>query len=54
MAKSDIEEAAEANCIAARTLRRAKEELKITAKKDGPGGGWTWRLPNTASHWNDV
>jgi hypothetical protein len=43
--KTAIEEAAEANSIAERTLSRAKAELKIIARKDGPDGGWTWRLP---------
>ena len=35
----------EANSIAERTLSRAKADLKIIARKDGPDGGWTWRLP---------
>ncbi len=48
--KTDIEEAAEANCIASRTLRRAKDQLGITANKDGPNGKWRWHLPDkTAS-----
>jgi hypothetical protein len=43
--KRDIEEAAEANCVSERTLHRAKNELGIIAKRDAPGGGWTWRMP---------
>ena len=44
---AEIEEAAEANKIADRTLRRAKDELGIIAKKDGPNGEWRWHLPAT-------
>jgi putative DNA primase/helicase len=53
--KTDIEEAAEANGNAERTLFRAKAELKIVAKKDGANGAWTWRLPSesTQKHWSD-
>jgi putative DNA primase/helicase len=42
---ADIEDAAEANGIAKRTLYRAKAELKIRAVKDGPvkDGQRTWR-----------
>ena len=43
--KAEIEEAADANGISGRTLFRAKDELDITAKKDGPNGGWRWHLP---------
>jgi hypothetical protein len=45
VAKTEIEEAAEANCIALRTLERAKAELGIVAKKGGMRGGWMWELP---------
>ena len=45
VSKRDIEDAAEANCVSERTLRRAKDELKVITKKDGPNGAWTWRLP---------
>jgi AAA domain-containing protein len=38
----EIEEAAEANGISRRTLFRAKAELGIIAKKDGPNGSWPW------------
>jgi len=53
--KAEIEEAAEANGIAERTLFRAKSELNIRAKKDGAGGAWTWRLPEQRKppHWQD-
>jgi hypothetical protein len=45
VAKTEIEEAAEAEGISERTLYRAKRELKnIVAKKDAADGGWTWRL----------
>ena len=49
----EIEDAAEANCISARTLRRAKKDLHITAKKDGPNGSWRWHLPGKKPRWND-
>lgn len=45
VSKSEIEEAADANCISQATLRRAKAELHIVAKKTGLQGGWTWQLP---------
>ena len=53
--KAEIEEAAEANGIAERTLFRAKSELNVIAKKDGRGGAWTWRLPEQRKppHWQD-
>jgi hypothetical protein len=53
MPKADIEDAAEGNGIAPRTLRRAKTDLGVIAKKDGENGGWTWRLPSQPKHWND-
>ncbi len=39
--------AATANEISEKTLRRAKDELKVKAERSGFGGdgGWTWRLP---------
>jgi AAA domain len=51
--KTEIEEAAEANGIAERTLRRAKTELKIIAKKDGDGAKWRWHLPKPQAHFMD-
>jgi hypothetical protein len=53
MLKTEIEEAGEANCIAERTLWRAKADLKIIAKKDGTNGHWRWHLPNAAPQWTD-
>lgn len=43
--KKTIEEAADAEGISERTLFRAKNEMKIMAKKDGKDGGWQWHLP---------
>jgi putative DNA primase/helicase len=46
--KTEIDEAAEANGIANRTLVRAKDELKIAVEKEKgrkEGGKWYWRLP---------
>jgi putative DNA primase/helicase len=49
--KAEIEEAAEANGIAARTLHRAKAQLKVQAVKDGPMKDgqrtWRWHLAST-------
>jgi hypothetical protein len=46
MLASDIKEAAKANGISERTLKRAKVELGIITRKDSaPNGGWTWQLP---------
>jgi putative DNA primase/helicase len=47
VAKKDVEDAAEANCVSNRTLWRAKEELKVIAEKERgvPNGRWMWRLP---------
>jgi putative DNA primase/helicase len=43
---TEIEEAADANGIASRTLFRAKGELGIIAKKSHSNNGpWTWELP---------
>jgi hypothetical protein len=44
--KTEIEEAADANCISGRTLRRAKSDLGIVAEKAGLREGWIWRLPS--------
>jgi hypothetical protein len=47
--KTDIEEAAEAEKIADKTLRRAKKVLKVRAEKDrAPDGKWYWILPDDA------
>jgi putative DNA primase/helicase len=45
MLKIEIDDAAEANGIADRTLLRAKVDLGVKAKKDGPNSGWRWYLP---------
>jgi len=52
--KSEIEDAAEAHCIAERTLWRAKDKLNVIARKDGPDKKWTWRLPPRTPDWNDL
>jgi hypothetical protein len=46
----DVVEAAEANGISQRTLRRARDDLKINVKRDGPieNGVHTWRWHLTA------
>jgi putative DNA primase/helicase len=49
MVKAEIEDSANANGISDRTLFRAKSELGVLAKKDGPNGSWTWRLPVSAT-----
>jgi len=45
MLQSEIQDAAQGNGIAKRTLERAKRELDITAEKNGQ---WYWRLPDAA------
>ena len=52
----DVTEAAEANLVSDRTLRRAKDDLEIIAEKEKgvPHGRWLWRLPERAKrHWQD-
>ena len=50
--QKEIEEEARANCISAATLRRAKKDLGVEAKKlGGTGAGWIWELPKTR-HYN--
>jgi putative DNA primase/helicase len=51
--KKDIEEAAEANGIAERTLFRAKADLGVIAKKCGYKEGWDWELPEQVQRWDD-
>lgn len=41
---TQVVEKAKARGLALSTLRRAKAELGVRAKKDGPNHGWTWRL----------
>jgi hypothetical protein len=45
--QAEIEEAAEAEMISDRTLRRAKKALKVQAEKDRSAaeGKWYWVLP---------
>jgi putative DNA primase/helicase len=43
--KVEIEDAADGNGISERTLKRAKKDLGVAAKKDGLQGGWRWHLP---------
>jgi putative DNA primase/helicase len=45
MSADKVKEAADANDISERTLRRARETLKVVVEKDGFKGGWVWRLP---------
>jgi hypothetical protein len=48
IASKEIYNMAEQNGISKATLRRAKENLKINARKEGAGGGqqWFWELQN--------
>jgi hypothetical protein len=43
----DLLEEAEQNGISQKTLRRAKQELQISSRKESklPDGGWFWELP---------
>ena len=45
MPADQVKEAAEANGITERTLRRAREGLGIVVEKAAFEGGWQWRLP---------
>jgi hypothetical protein len=55
--KTEVEEAAEANGISERTLRRAKADLQVVADKDRTkqDGKWFWKLPEGTPrrHWSD-
>jgi hypothetical protein len=42
---SEIEEAAEANGVSERSLNRARQELGIPARRDGPNGAWRCHPP---------
>jgi hypothetical protein len=53
VSQKEIEEAAEANLVSERTLRRAKDDLKIVAKKMGLEKGWAWELPPTHKWYDD-
>jgi putative DNA primase/helicase len=45
LAATEVEDAAEKEGISERTLRRARKDLGINAKKDNFAGGWSWSLP---------
>ena len=49
MLSTEIEDAAKANGITRRTLFRAKDELQIPAKRDGPDNDWRWHPPRRAT-----
>ena len=40
-----VEAAAKENGISLRTLRRAREGLRVVVEKSSYEGGWVWRLP---------
>lgn len=42
-----IERAKETASISEKTLRRAKEQLRVEADRDGAIGPWSWRLPDS-------
>lgn len=44
-----VKEAAESDGIKSRTLDRAKAELGVEATRDGFGGPWVWKLPDSRS-----
>jgi hypothetical protein len=46
--QKEIKEAADANCHAWGTIRRAQKELGIKPSKTGMTGVWTWSLPEGA------
>jgi putative DNA primase/helicase len=41
---NDVEEEADAHCISARTLRRARKQARVVLSKKDFDGGWQWRL----------
>lgn len=45
----ELKAAAAADCVAWRTVERAKKLLRILAYKDGMEAGWKWRFPDTES-----
>lgn len=45
MKQKEVMDAAAANLISEKTLRRAKDDLGIIPKKDGARGPWLWELP---------
>jgi hypothetical protein len=54
MLQTEIMEAAKASLISEKTLRRAKGDLGIKARKNHPDGKWRWELPpKSTRNWND-
>jgi putative DNA primase/helicase len=53
--ETEIMEAAKASLISEKSLRRAKQGLKVKSRKNGTaGGGWTWELPPAQRRkWSD-
>jgi putative DNA primase/helicase len=56
--QSEVIDAAEANLISEKTLRRAKDDLKIVSEKErgALNGPWRWALPEQTRHehwWNN-
>lgn len=45
VAARDIEKAARDSGVQSRTLRRAKERLKVRSVKSGMGSSWSWTMP---------
>lgn len=50
--QSEVIDAAEANLISEKTLRRVKDDLKIISEKERgvPNGQWRWALPEQSRH----
>jgi len=48
ISSKEAEEAAEANGISSRTLKRAKKELGVKSEKGGFEGGWQWTLTSSS------
>jgi putative DNA primase/helicase len=55
--QTEVIEAAEANLISEKTLRRAKDDLKVISEKEKgvPNGRWRWGLPEQTNteHWGN-
>jgi putative DNA primase/helicase len=53
--QKEIADEAEANCIAKRTLERAKKQLNVISRKNSKeiDGEWMWSLPETPKSYND-
>jgi hypothetical protein len=48
--QKELESAAKSAGIAWRTLRRAKDKLRVQSHKAGIGGGWFWELAENGGH----